>query len=238
MATVAEANNFLFVYPCGFKGLLGVAWNAGTCCLRGSKVNDVNFTLTMITEIKENFHVNASRIFSSGFSNGGMMTEVLMCQVAPHFAGAAFVSSVVEMDDGNNDGLEKCDQSFQTLQYTLPMLHVHGDTDDVVPWTGDAILGFPTVPDDYQRWANRSNCTGTPVVGWTNGPYSSQMYVDCPNAAFLELVRHHLGSHEWPIDQYFNATAYIWEFFNSVMNGQKPTGDPYKPYTITETEEQ
>ena len=39
------------------------------------------------------------------------------------------------------------------------VLHIHGSADVVVPYGGNAILGFPAIPTDHKRWSTRNQCT-------------------------------------------------------------------------------
>lgn len=215
---LTEANRFLFVYPCGSAGTLGNAWNAGTCCLAPTTVDDVEFTRDMVAALKANFTVNPNRIFVSGFSNGAMMAEVLACQANDILSGAAGVSGCVEMEPGNDVGERFCSTYYAANNRQIPVLHVHGDLDFVVPWTGDTLLGFPPTPTDFADWASRNNCTGTPVQTLNNGPYTNQVYQTCGSDATTELVRHSGGGHEWPVDQYFNTPEYILQFFKNIKN--------------------
>jgi len=217
---VSEAHNFIFVYPCGSTGLLGTAWNAGTCCLRWESVDDVQFTLDIISALKTNFNVNPSQIFSFGFSNGAMFSEILACKQGSILAGIASVSGVVELDPGNQEGLTECDTAFASSDHAVPVLHVHGTSDPLVPWNGDGILGFPPIPDDFTRWASRSTCEANSTVAWTKGAYKSHQYTQCKNGATIELIEHDGGVHEWPSDGDFDTTSYVWQFFNNIIQKQ------------------
>jgi len=150
-----------------------------------------------------------------------MMTEILICKAADVFAGGASVSGCVELDPGNDGGLTACDQAYAAVNHSVPLLHIHGDADFVVPWTGDALLGFPPTPTDFARWGQRQGCQGAPVDSWTRGHYSSQVYNHCPNGITLELVKNDGGGHEWPIDQDFNTTDYMWQFFKTIIANQR-----------------
>jgi poly(3-hydroxybutyrate) depolymerase len=219
---VAEANNFLLVYPCGSDGLLGVAWNAGTCCLRGSSIDDVAFTRQMITDIQKNFpRANPRQVFSSGMSNGAMMTELLSCRVPTLFAAMASVAGVTVMEPGNDGGLRSCSAAYNPQGRPLPILFVHGNGDIVVPWTGNAVLGFPDVPANFKAWSQRQNCTGNPVQTYHQGAFSNQVYQQCAGGVHLELMKHEGGSHTWPKTKDFDTPSYAWAFFKKVILAQE-----------------
>lgn len=198
------------------KGLLGNAWNAGTCCLQPTNVDDVEFTREIVADVSKKFHVNKHKIYVSGFSNGAMMAERLLCEAADIFSAAASVSGVVELEPGNDQGLAACDESFSKFNKSISLLHIHGDFDPVVPYTGDAILGFPPVPQDTDRWVERNNCHGNATTTFKKGAYSNQVWKHCPHGNKIELVRHSLGGHVWPRDNDFSAPNYIVNFFASL----------------------
>lgn len=210
----AEKYNFILVYPCGSQGLLGTAWNAGTCCLNPSSIDDVQFTRLMIAEMSKVFHINSSRVYTSGFSNGAMMSEILTCEAANLFAASASVSGVVELVPGNSEGEAKCDQYYQPFYKAIPTVNIHGTIDFLVPWTGDAILGFPPIPDNFAYWAKRNGCKGNPVQTFSKGTFSNQIYQTCNNGSVVELVKNDGGGHEWPRNANFDTTAFIVSFFS------------------------
>lgn len=209
--TYAEQMNFLYVYPCATTGLLGSAWNAGTCCLQPTTVDDVAFTRAMIDTLRQTF--NVSKIFSTGFSNGAMFSERLACEVSDVFTAIASVSGCVELEPGNSQGLANCDSSFTATGKSVATLHIHGDLDLVVPWTGDALLGFPDQPTNFNAWATRNACTGQPAQTLNTTKYTNQVYETCKNGVKVELVRNSGGGHQWPRDSLFDTTQYVAEFF-------------------------
>jgi poly(3-hydroxybutyrate) depolymerase len=80
--------------------------------LAGSGIDDVEFTHEMIGFMQSNWNVDSSRIFTSGFSNGAFMSEVLLCQASQWFVAAASISGIVEMEPGNGGGLDACDKAY------------------------------------------------------------------------------------------------------------------------------
>lgn len=220
MVDKAEAEGFILVYPCGTPGgFFGVetAWNAGRCCMEGSPIDDIAFARDMVNFMTTNWAIDSARVFSTGFSNGAFMTETLLCNSSDVFMGGASVSGTVVVLPGNDGGLAACDASYAANAAYRPWLHIHGNLDFVVPWDGDKILGFPNIPEDFARWAQRNKCTGSPVNTFTNGPYSNQVYESCAVAGqTVELVKNNGGTHEWPSDQYFDTATYIWNFLSKI----------------------
>jgi len=208
---LSETRNFLFVYPCGSRGLMGNAWNAGTCCF--TDVDDLGFTRAMVSFLQTNFRVDAKRVFTSGFSNGAMFSEVLACRAADLFKSAASVSGVVEMTPGNAQGLQACTAAFGAFNKSISVLNVHGNADWTVPFTGDAILGFPDIPSDMSAWAERNGCTNSTVQTLNKKPFTNTVWNECRSNVTVELVKNDGGGHEWPETANFDTTTYILQFF-------------------------
>ena len=170
--------------------------------------------------------VNKEQVFVAGFSNGAFMTEVLSCNASEVFRAGASVSGIVELRPGNEGGLDLCDQEYVTHSsagYVTSILNVHGTWDPFVPWPGDPVLGFPSVPENMQRWYDRNKCTGNYTVTFENERYSNELWSNCSAETQVELVIHYKGTHEWPEDQYFNTTDYIMGFFyRNGMNSNTP----------------
>jgi len=213
---------FIFVYPCATNGLIGAAWNAGTCCLQPTTVDDVAFSRAILTAIlNETVRVDLSRVWVSGFSNGAMMAEVLGCQASDVFSALASVSGVVEMEPGNDQGLANCDTALTKTPNPLPLsvFHLHGVQDDVVPMNGDELLGFPPILTDMQRWASRLSCTNKTQSTFSRGPYSGTVWPDCTGMkTHIELVLNQGGGHEWPQDSYWDTSKEIVNWFFNISH--------------------
>jgi poly(3-hydroxybutyrate) depolymerase len=215
LISFAESHNFLFVYPCGSDGLIGTAWNAGTCCLFPSEVDDVGFARAIVQKMQGDFRVDTTRVFASGFSNGAMMAEILGCEAPDLVRATASVSGVVELLPGNAGGLRTCSTDYAKFNKPISTVNIHGTFDFVVPWTGDELLGFPPVPDDFAAWAKNNHCKGNPVTTFTNGSFTNQQYQKCDAGSIIEVVINNGGGHSWPRSRDFDTTAYIVKFFEN-----------------------
>lgn len=233
----AEKRGYILAAPCGSLGdgglgphgwlpvSMGNAWNAGTCCgfKANSATDDFAFTRTVVEQVSEKLCIDSDKIWSSGFSNGAMMAEVLACKMNDVFRATASVSGVVELQPGNEGGLKTCDTAVTNSTKRTSVLNVHGDLDPLVPWQSDPFAGFPSIPADFSAWGKRSGCkTGPPQV-FQKGKYTIQRLSDCTDGSQFDVVRNHGGSHEWPSDKDFDTTNYLHEFFNNV------SGIEYQP---------
>jgi polyhydroxybutyrate depolymerase len=93
---IAARDPFVTVYPeglpvkLGIKGSLweGNGWEIGT--IDGNR--DLAFVKAMLDEIERRYCIDAARVFSTGFSNGGFFSSLLGCAMSDRFAAVAPVS--------------------------------------------------------------------------------------------------------------------------------------------------
>ena len=212
--------------------LAGNGWNAGTCCLQPTSVDDVAFARSIVAALASGgVRVDSGRVWVAGFSNGAMMAEVIGCAAADVFSASASVSGVVELEPGNESGLAACDKQFGpalAVNRSLAVWHIHGTADTVVPFAGEALLGFPPILANMRRWVQRVGCqpavnastldSGTySNVVWSNCSASS--YVTAPQSLSVQLVENAGGQHEWPVDAHFDTTAAIVDFLFQSAQG-------------------
>lgn len=210
-----DARGFYYIRPCG----LYKSWNAGTCCLpsggRGNnKPDDLNFGRDVIRDVIGRYpDVDKNRIFSVGFSNGGMMSLVLACNgTEPMFKGVCSVEGVVEIRPGNDDALDACDTQYIGHSRAVSVLKIHALYDEAVPINGNSILGFPSSYDDFDRWATRNNCTGSAVTTVDLDKYKGKRYDNCEDGTMVELVEKTEVGHQWTINDDWDSTSYCLDF--------------------------
>ncbi|NLT02687.1 MAG: hypothetical protein GXY09_02365 [Bacteroidales bacterium] len=138
---VADTANFVVVYPNGISN----SWDI-------SGTRDIDFVLTIIDTMASRYDIDRNRVYLSGFSMGGMFTYHAMNRIADKIAAFGPVSGY-PLSGGN-----------YTSSRPVPIIHVHGDADDVVTYTN--------LPGYLQGWVTRNNCPATPVV---TKPYPSNL---------------------------------------------------------------
>jgi polyhydroxybutyrate depolymerase len=176
MNAKADSANFIVVYPEG----VNFTWNAGLCC---GLSNDVAFAKAIVEDLKKVFPVDASRVFATGMSTGGMMANRLACDASDVFAAIASVAGPI-MD-------QTC-----TPPRRVPMLHFHGTDDFVVPYHGSLI--FPDVPTTITNWSKRNGCS-TSTHGWGPGGEASCIAYDgCQGGGDVSFCTIANGGHTWP----------------------------------------
>jgi len=210
-----DARGFYYVRACSQHK----SWNAGTCCPpsggRGyNKPDDLDFGRDVIRDVISKYpNIDRERIFSVGFSNGAMMSEVLACNgTESMFRGVCSIEGVVEIRPGNAEGLDACDTQYNDKTRAVSVLKIHALYDEAVPINGDPILGFPSSYDDFDRWASRNNCTGSAVTTVDLPKYTGLKYEMCDDGSSVELVKKDEAGHKWTINDEWDSTNYCLDF--------------------------
>ncbi|HEX4348679.1 MAG TPA: alpha/beta fold hydrolase, partial [Vicinamibacterales bacterium] len=218
MNALADTEGFFVAYP---QGLGSPAdWNAGACCSAASEGDrdDVGFLNAVIDDIAAKSCVDLARVYSIGFSNGGMMTYRLVCQDSQRFAAAASVSgsAVVPLDD-------TCAPT-----HPMPLMHVHGNADPLVPYAGGSgglpLSGrptpvFPAAADEVAAFRTKNGCPSTSSTSFDQGNAHCDHWGPCRDASEVVFCTIDQGVHAWPggtgllsETSPFDATTQIWNF--------------------------
>lgn len=193
---LADSSKFVVAYPDG----LNRAWNVngGGCCGRPAKqgIDDVGFITAAIAAIKRNVSIDASRVYATGMSNGGMMSYTLACDTGI-FAAIGPVSGTQ---------LDPC-----RSPHPVSVMTIHGTKDPLVPYGGGPGRGFahingPPVPESNAFWRKVDQCQ-TPVET-TSGSVTTST-AGCPDNRSVVLITVDGGGHDWPDF----ATDKLWQFF-------------------------
>jgi polyhydroxybutyrate depolymerase len=160
---LSDAEGFAVVWPQGLFGLpgnpegfnppAGPSWNAGFCC--GAAVterpDDVGFLRTLVEAVARDVAIDRSRVYATGLSNGGAMTQRLACEAADLFAAAAPVSFPIALLP-----LDSCVPSRP-----IAVLTFQGLTDVLVDYDGGG--SFPSAAASFAHWRSQGSCGDDPL---------------------------------------------------------------------------
>lgn len=223
---VADRERFIVAYPEGigrFRDRM-LTWNAGSCCGYAMRMNsdDVGFTLAILDEVARRWSVDAARTYAVGFSNGGMFSYRLACEVPERFAAVGVVSATLTVD-----GPEP--------RLPTPVIHVHGLADRNVSFEGGigenqfSRTDYRPVEETLAWWVRVNHCDPRPVESRDEGECNVRRYAPREGRAGapVELVTLPAGGHTWPggIDisehlgtgrlvENVDASARIWSFLS------------------------
>ena len=147
----ADDENFLAVCPDALKNGIYTYFNAGGGYeeLTGG-TDDIGFISALIDSMVKNFSVDTTRVYVIGHSNGAM-TAYRMAAELPHKIAAI----------GANAGTMLLD--FCDAEYPVPIIHVHGLSDPLVPYEGGTtIIYYPPVDSTLGIWRGTNGCSPIP----------------------------------------------------------------------------
>lgn len=134
---IADTAKFIVVFPNGTNK----QWDI-------SGTNDVNFMSAIIDTMYSRYKIDKNRVYISGFSMGGMFTYHAMNKLSDKIAAFAPCSGY------------PMGGTTASSPRPVPILHIHGDADDVVSYSG--------VEKALSTWRNWNGC---PTTVQTTKPY-------------------------------------------------------------------
>jgi polyhydroxybutyrate depolymerase len=225
---VADEHDFAVVYPDGLNRM----WRFWERPELGEQVkdepgyvDDVGYIAALIDVLVEEGLVNPRRVYATGLSNGGYMSNRLACLLPDKIAAIAPVAGTT------TPGLMET-----RPPRPVPVLYIHG--------TRDHIVGFDGT-DQFTR--EKSSLSAEELVAWWAqqngcGPVQEEPVADTVNDGCTVLRHVHPasgedgapvifyeikgGGHTWPDGKFqpvlvmgtvcrdFNASEVMWEFFS------------------------
>lgn len=149
------------------------SWDAGSCCTTfggGTPRDETVFARELVADVKSKVCVDDKRIVTTGFSNGGMISQLLACKAADVFGAAAPMGSNLTMLNAQTD----CQPSRP-----IPIFMINGTADPLVGYDTPSLAGGLSVPASFQHWAEVDGCTGEPEVTLQQGAATCRTYKQC-----------------------------------------------------------
>lgn len=195
------------VTPCSF--------NAGACCGVASSRNtdDIKFTEDLLDWAMANMCADSRYVFATGFSNGGMMSNRVGCDLSHRFRSIAPVAGNIR------------ENSRFTCNPTDPVawVSVCGDRDSACN-------------SDFEqtaiRWKTWNKCTTGPTPTFVSATTKCAEYTGCKDGAFVEYCEVTGLTHEWsgrprpdgtsPSQSPANvdATTYIFDKWSALVSAE------------------
>jgi len=157
---LSDAEDFAVVWPQGLFGMpgdperynppAGPSWNAGSCC--GAAVverpDDVGFLRTLVEAVAREVEIDRRRVYATGLSNGGALSQRLACEAADLVAAAAPVSFPIALVP-----IGSCAPSRP-----IAVLTFQGLTDVLIPYDGGGAVSVPSAAESFAHWRVSSGC--------------------------------------------------------------------------------
>ena len=225
---IGEAHHALIIFPEAYEG----NWNDGRLNDHARSyrdgIDDIAFVDAMLAQMEHDYHIDRSRIYATGFSNGAIFCHYLAAHRSKAFAAIAPVGGPMAIPFS----------AWFHPQYPVSVLEIHGTADPIVPYGGGKItddggevLGAEAATELWAKTNRcRSDCTEIPVPDRTaqDGCYPEAFeWAQGKDRTDVVLYRIIGGGHTWPGSQIgllsgfflgkvcmdFDASEVIWKFF-------------------------
>ena len=189
---LADSLGFFVVYPEGFHR----GWNVGDCC-RYSFVkhkDEQAFTLKILDVLARGLILDTTRVYVTGYSDGGTLSFLLACGASSRITAVASVAGTLL------DPLPAC-----RLSRPVPVLIIHGTGDHNIPYEGKQ--GGPgyirgnhheySAPEVTKFWVARNSCDTSATVTRVNN-VEKAAYRCAGGRAEVLFYTIYNGQHGWP----------------------------------------
>jgi len=210
-AALADRYKFVIVYPS--------STNADKCfdvsspaALRRNGGSDPVGILSMVTYAKQNYGVDAGRVFVAGLSSGAMMTNVLLADHPDVFAAGSAFSGVpytcFATGSASNRWNSECSggRITRTAQAWGDLVRANnpgysGPWPRVMLWHGtvDTTLSYVNFGEEIKQWTNVNGVSQTPTQTTTIGAETRTRYADAGGQVRVEARSFAGYGHSIPI---------------------------------------
>ncbi|TGL21745.1 poly(3-hydroxybutyrate) depolymerase [Leptospira yanagawae] len=228
--TKSEELGHIVIFPNGYSVYQSgkiATWNAGNCCGEAKKINsdDIGFVKAILVHVKQTLKVDSKKIFSTGMSNGAMMSYQLACSMTDEFLAITAVAGT--------DNTIDCRPTKP-----ISIFHIHAKNDDKVLFYGGAgssftdrtlITDFVSVPKTISKWVEFNGCNPKPNIVLNTEEVKCEEYSECKGGVKVKLCVTEDGGHSWPggkkpsillgggpPSKAIIANDVMWDFFNSL----------------------
>ncbi len=201
---LADQEGFIIAYPLGLFGqpeaaevdtnatlpVHGPSLNGGPLCCgmaRAKRIDDVGFARAVVQALAAEANIDRTRVYATGWSNGGFMSYRLACEAADVFAAVAPVAGRIGLFP-----TASCHPSRPTA-----VIEFAGLNDPSVPYQGGK-SGWPSAAQSFAYWRDVNGCgSGPPDERVDLGTSYCETYRNCRAGVQVELC-----SIETPLTSY------------------------------------
>jgi polyhydroxybutyrate depolymerase len=196
LSNQSDKSGFIACYPNGTGTDPLLTWNAGRFpgTPPGTKApDDIGFLGKVLDDLATAANVDKKRVYVAGMSNGGMMAYRAAAEMSDRFAAMVSVTGTLVIDEWKP-------------KRPMPVLHIHGTKDGLVPWEGsksNPFLKFPPIEEVVRICAKENGCDETPKVtalpkSFDNLKVEKRDFGKGKNGAEVVLYVVEGGGHVWP----------------------------------------
>lgn len=222
--TIADTANFIIVHAEGLNQspiptFSVPGWGSMSTVAAGAA--DIAFIMSLLDTMESKYTIDANKVYSAGYSQGGFLSYNLACQQNARFA--AIASSCASLSKDN--------MAASNIVHPTPVMEIHGTTDNTIAYTGNST--YLHVDSLIKHWVCVNNCNDTPVIDTLTDASTTDncipyhyVYSGGTDGSTVELYKIIGGGHQVPSDSItanaygignrnmdFKASKVIWEFF-------------------------
>ena len=227
MRGLAEANNFILIYPEAIAdpSTGSISWIDKAT--NGAPRDETLFIESIINSVSSNYSVDLDRIYACGYSEGGIFSYELACRLNNYIAGIASVSgSMLTESERSNLGFSNCSPQHPTAIMLIP-----GTNDSnahslyqgcCLGWGLDSYYLSVDQITDY--WTNYNTTDNNPSVSDVSNTNTSdgstvqrKIWSNGQGGVEVQELKIIGGEHEWPGtsgNMDINANNEIWQFLS------------------------
>ena len=158
---IADRENFIVLYPQGYKRQWNDGRNAASIPAQQLGIDDVGFINALIDHFCSIYTIDSTRIYVTGVSNGGFMTSRLGCELGGKIAAIAPMISTFPKELKGECHPERA----------IPVILINGTDDPLVPYQGGFVkVGNKTrgevlsTRETLEFWIKNNHCSDKPVI--------------------------------------------------------------------------
>lgn len=209
LSSKGDEEGFIVAYPDGVNHM----WRTAS---RKNATEDLAFVQALVRDVSSRYTIDRRRIYATGMSNGGGMTNRVACDLADLFAAVAAVSGAYNVTDSCNPAR------------AIPILAIHGRDDRIVPYAGrTGRVTLPSIEEWASSWGEREGCEKAPQVSGDRAGVEIRRWSGCREVSEVVLRSVAAMGHEWPggaatwrrrrditpPTKALVATDVVWDFF-------------------------
>ena len=175
-----DPEGVISLYPDGTKSAdaskMGPGWNVGPCC---SDDDDIAFSRAMIKKVEEIACIDSKRIYATGFSMGGGMSNHVACFMSDVFAAVAPAGM-----DLNKDNSKDCKPVRP-----ISIIMFRGTNDQTCRWQGGDSgfndgMNFLGAEGNFKFWGEKNGCDVSSEIKNSDG---CREYTGCKDGVRVVL---------------------------------------------------
>jgi len=208
----ADEDNFIAVYPQGLpeNGDSGPPiWNSEGPFSNG--VDEIGYTAAMLDALDDEFEIDETRVYATGYSNGANLAWELACLLSDRITAVAPVAG----------SMWTWTETLCAPTRPVPVVSIHGTRDFYNPYDGGPPFSLGLI-EASEYWARHNGTDREPIIldvpnnvpgdGSTVDLYAWANGEDCVSVEHYKVQN---GGHDWPGvfgNMDIDSTEVIWRF--------------------------